>query len=189
MLPLQRFDAEQEAARSEPFDASQESLRMGHRDAVPPEDIYVAASFQKTSSVTIDLTQAIEPNANFFYVDTDVLFEQSYATRDALAERYGIEFQRFSGISLEMQEKEHGASLWLRQPDACCGIRKVEPMEEALNGADCWVSGIRRAGLAFPCRRKQVRLGQAFRALEVEPARGLDRRRNLEPPPGEPSAL
>ena len=83
-------------------------------------------------------------DAKFFYLDTDVLFEETYATRDALAHHYGIEFERYSGISLQEQEDLYGANLWDRQPDACCGIRKVEPMREALSGIDCWVSGIRR---------------------------------------------
>ena len=65
-------------------------------------------------------------------------------TRDALAARYGIEFERFSGIGLDEQAQLYGDALWARQPDACCGIRKVEPMREALTGIDCWVSGIRR---------------------------------------------
>jgi phosphoadenosine phosphosulfate reductase len=103
-----------------------------------------ACSFQKTTSVTIDIAHGIDPTANFFYLDTDVLFEETYITRDALAATYGIDFQRFSGISLEEQAQLYGDSLWARQPDACCGIRKVEPMREALTGIDCWVSGIRR---------------------------------------------
>lgn len=103
-----------------------------------------ATSFQKTSSVIIDISHQIEPTTRYFYLDTDLLFDETYATRDALAERYQIEFLRFSGISLETQENEHGASLWDRHPDACCGIRKVEPMQAALSEADCWVSGIRR---------------------------------------------
>ncbi|HKJ36655.1 MAG TPA: phosphoadenylyl-sulfate reductase [Solirubrobacterales bacterium] len=103
-----------------------------------------ATSFQKTSSVAIDIAHQLEPTANFFYLDTDVLFEETYTTRDALAARYGIEFQRYAGVSLTEQEDLYGARLWERQPDACCGIRKVEPMREALSGIDCWVSGIRR---------------------------------------------
>ncbi len=103
-----------------------------------------ACSFQKTSSVGIDIATKIAPDANFFYLDTDVLFEETYATRDALSARYGIKFERYSGISLAEQAGLYGDSLWARQPDACCGIRKVEPMREALTGIDCWVSGIRR---------------------------------------------
>lgn len=103
-----------------------------------------ACSFQKTTSVTIDIAHRIDPGANFFFLDTDVLFDETYTTRDALAAFYGIEFQRYAGISLEEQAQLYGDSLWARQPDACCGIRKVEPMRSALTGIDCWVSGIRR---------------------------------------------
>lgn len=103
-----------------------------------------ACSFQKTSSVIVDIATMAEPGASFFYLDTDLLFEQTYATRDALAARYGVDFQRYAAIGLERQAELYGDALWARQPDACCGIRKVEPMREALAGAACWVSGIRR---------------------------------------------
>jgi phosphoadenosine phosphosulfate reductase len=107
--------------------------------------LYFACSFQKTTSVVIDIAQRIEPETRFFYLDTDVLFDETYATRDALAERYGVEFDRYAGITLEEQARVYGDQLWGRQPDACCGIRKVEPMREALSGINCWVSGIRRS--------------------------------------------
>jgi phosphoadenosine phosphosulfate reductase len=108
-------------------------------------DLSFACSFQKTTSVIVDVAQRAAPEARFFYLDTDLLFPETYATRDALAARYGIEFERAGGISLEEQSRLYGDKLWARQPDACCGIRKVEPMREALTGVDCWVSGIRRA--------------------------------------------
>ena len=107
-------------------------------------DLRFAISFQKTSSVIVDLAHRLDGAASFFYLDTDLLFDETYTTRDALADRYSIDFQRYAGISVEEQESLHGANLWRRHPDACCGIRKVEPMRAALRGAECWVSGIRR---------------------------------------------
>jgi phosphoadenosine phosphosulfate reductase len=106
---------------------------------------YIACSFQKTSSVTAHLASTINPAARFFYLDTEVLFEESYETRDRLAEALGVEFDRFHNLTLEEQEAEHGPELWNRDPDACCGIRKVEPMRRALSSVDCWVAGVRRA--------------------------------------------
>ena len=44
-----------------------------------------AASFQKTSSVTVDIVSKLVDDPNFFYLDTDLLFEETYITRDALA--------------------------------------------------------------------------------------------------------
>jgi phosphoadenosine phosphosulfate reductase len=107
-----------------------------------------ATSFQKTSSVTIEIARRLDPAARFFYLDTGLLFPETYATRDALAAHFGLEFECFTGISLEEQEERHGANLWRRDPDGCCGIRKVEAMREALEDAECWVSGIRRSDSA-----------------------------------------
>ncbi len=92
-----------------------------------------AISFQKTSSVMIDMAHRIDPQARFFYVDTGRLFPETYDTRDALAERYGIEFERI-GV-------EEPAEL---DANGCCADRKVELMHTALDEASCWVSGIRR---------------------------------------------
>ena len=50
---------------------------------------YIACSFQKTSSVTAHMASQINPEARFFYLDTDVLFPETYETRDRLAERSG----------------------------------------------------------------------------------------------------
>lgn len=135
------IDAREIAAELEPLSA-EETIRWAI-DTFHPR-LRFACSFQKTSSVSIDIAHRVDPTAKFFYLDTEVLFEETYMTRDALAARYGIEFERYAGISLSEQEDLYGASLWDRQPDACCGIRKVEPMREALSGIDCWVSGIRR---------------------------------------------
>jgi phosphoadenosine phosphosulfate reductase len=137
----QRIDPREVGERLEPMDA-EEVIRWAIETFQP--GLYFACSFQKTTSVVIDIAQSIEPQTRFFYLDTDLLFEQTYATRDALAARYGIEFDRYHNISVEEQARLYGDKLWQRQPDACCGIRKVEPMRDALAGVDCWVSGVRR---------------------------------------------
>jgi phosphoadenosine phosphosulfate reductase len=148
-----RRASELRTAGGEPIDPREISAELESRDAAETirwalatfhPDLRFATSFQKTGTVIIDIALRIEPAARFFFLDTDVLFEETYATRDALAAHYGIEFERQAGISLQEQEGLYGANLWHRQPDACCGIRKVEPMREALSGVDCWVSGIRR---------------------------------------------
>ncbi len=103
-----------------------------------------AVSFQKTSSVMVDLAHRIAPQASFFYVDTGLLFPETYATRDALGERYGIEFARIADLPATEQPEERAANLWRLDPDACCADRKVELMRTALDQVSCWVSGIRR---------------------------------------------
>ena len=97
-------------------------------------ELRFAVSFQKTSSVMVDMALRIDPKARFFYVDTELLFPETYATRDALAERYGIEFERVA----------NGSQPWSLDRDGCCADHKVELMRKALGEVDCWVSGIRR---------------------------------------------
>ena len=52
-------------------------------------DHYIACSFQKTSSVTAHMASTVNPEARFFYLDTDVLFEETYETRDRLGRGAG----------------------------------------------------------------------------------------------------
>ena len=104
----------------------------------------VACSFQKEASVIMDMLVRIEPEARFFTLDTGVLFEETYETWRALEDHYDIKVEVFKGISLEEQARRHGDELWNRDPDACCGIRKVSPLENALSQVDAWVAGVRR---------------------------------------------
>jgi len=130
---------------------------------------YIACSFQKTSSVTAHLASIVNPEARFFYLDTDVLFPESYETRDRLAEALGVEFDRFHNLTLAEQEAEHGPELWNRDPDACCGIRKVEPMRRALSSVDCWVAGVRRADSSSRSKTPKFGWDKRFNLWKLNP--------------------
>ena len=136
------FDAEAIAAELEPKSAS-ETLEWAIEAF--GSKLLIACSFQKTSSVVMHLATRADPSARFFYLDTDVLFPETYETRDRLADHFGVEFERFHNITIEEQAELYGDGLWNRDPDSCCGLRKVEPMRRALGSAEAWVSGIRRA--------------------------------------------
>jgi phosphoadenosine phosphosulfate reductase len=130
---------------------------------------YIACSFQKTSSVTAHMASRINPEARFFYLDTEVLFEESYETRDRLAEALGISFDRFHNLTLAEQEAEHGPELWNRDPDACCGIRKVEPMRRALSSVDCWAAGVRRADSSSRSKTPKFGWDKRFNLWKLNP--------------------
>ena len=96
----------------------------------------VACSFQKEASVILDMLLAIEPAARVFTLDTGVLFPETYETWRRIEERYGIEIDVYRGEWID--------GLWQRDPDACCGMRKVGPLERALSDVDAWITGLRR---------------------------------------------
>jgi phosphoadenosine phosphosulfate reductase len=111
--------------------------------------LYVACSFQKEASVIIDMLLAHEPAARIFTLDTGVLFPETYATWRRIEERYGITIDVYRGDWID--------GLWQRDPDACCGMRKVEPLERALSGVDAWITGLRRE--QAPSRGRTPKLG------------------------------
>jgi phosphoadenosine phosphosulfate reductase len=106
--------------------------------------LYVACSFQKEASVIMDMLLRIEPGARFFTLDTGLFFPETYATWRELEQRYGVTIEVYQGLSLARQADLHGDELWKRDPDACCGIRKVTPLKQALAQVDGWISGVRR---------------------------------------------
>lgn len=107
--------------------------------------LYIASSFQKETSVIMDIALRIEPEARFFTLDTGLLFPETYTTWRQYEEHYGVRVDTYQGISLARQADLQGDELWKRDPDACCGIRKVAPLTEALTDVDAWISGVRRA--------------------------------------------
>jgi phosphoadenosine phosphosulfate reductase len=111
--------------------------------------LYVACSFQKEASVILDMLLAIEPEARVFTLDTGVLFPETYETWRRIEQRYGIEIDVYRGEWID--------GMWQRDPDGCCGLRKVEPLERALSEVDAWITGLRRD--QSPTRAETPKLG------------------------------
>jgi phosphoadenosine phosphosulfate reductase len=96
----------------------------------------LAASWQKETGVLVALAPNPAPAARVFTLDTGVLFDETYETWRRVEERYGITVEAYRG--------DWVPGLWATDPDRCCFLRKVEPLERALEDADCWISGVRR---------------------------------------------
>ena len=111
--------------------------------------LYVACSFQKEASVILDMLLGIEPQARVFTLDTGVLFPETYETWRRIEQRYGIEIDVYRGEWID--------GMWQRDPDGCCGLRKVEPLERALSEVDAWITGLRRE--QSPTRAQTPKLG------------------------------
>lgn len=100
------------------------------------ERLALAASWQKETAVLVDLVTKLAPGARIFTLDTGELFPETYETWRRVEERYGIEVEAWRG--------DWVPGLWASDPDRCCFLRKLQPLERALEGADCWISGVRR---------------------------------------------
>ena len=110
------------------------------------------------------------PEMTVFYLETDLLFPETYALRDRLAARLGLTFKPVhSGISLEHQQQEHGPDLWERSPDQCCFVRKVLPLRRFLADKTAWITGLRRDQSASRANIRVVEWDEANSLVKINP--------------------
>ena len=143
-------------------------LRWGFENFAP--SIVLATGFGPEGIVLMHLVSQIRPETTVFYLDTDLLFSQTYELRDELVKRLGIRFERVhSGISLPEQALRHGDTLWEKDPDTCCHIRKVIPQRQFLAGYGAWITGIRRDQTAFRGNTGLIEWDYANKMVKLNP--------------------
>jgi phosphoadenosine phosphosulfate reductase len=109
------------------------------------------ARFAITSSmadaVLIDLVARAAPGTDVLFLDTGYHFDETIIMRDAVAATYRGRINLVTVTpdqTVEKQDAEHGRDLFASNPDRCCSLRKVLPLDRALAGYDAWASGLRR---------------------------------------------
>ncbi len=91
------------------------------------------------------LVSSVAPGVPVVFLDTGYHFAETIGTRDAVQAVYDVQVRTVLPLlTVAEQDAAHGPELWRRDPDACCAMRKVEPLERALAPYDAWGSGIRR---------------------------------------------
>jgi phosphoadenosine phosphosulfate reductase len=70
---------------------------------------------------------------------------------------------------VEEQARTHGDRLWEREPDRCCALRKIEPLQQALAGFDAWITAIRRDQTADRADAAVLEQDRRFGLAKVNP--------------------
>jgi phosphoadenosine phosphosulfate reductase len=111
-------------------------------------NIILACSFGAEDVVLADMMFRVNSRSTLFYLDTDFLFPETHAVRDRIIHHYQLQddqiIQVKSKLSPAEQATQWGEALWLRDPDQCCSLRKVEPLTRILANYSAWITGIRR---------------------------------------------
>ena len=98
-----------------------------------------------TDAVIIHLASAVRPGIDVVFLDTGYHFAETIGTRDAVEVVYPIQLVNVTpSRTVAEQDAELGPRLYGRNPDLCCYLRKVEPLERALTNYDAWITGVRR---------------------------------------------
>jgi phosphoadenosine phosphosulfate reductase len=134
--------------------ATREFLRAAVEETWPGR-IALVSSFGTEAAVLLHLVASINPATPVLFVDTLKLFPETLRYRDLLTARLGLRNVRtVQPDPARLAAIDPDGDLWRRDPDACCAVRKVEPLTQALAGFDAWINGRkrfhgdRRAGLA-----------------------------------------
>lgn len=105
--------------------------------------LVVASSMADTHLV--HLAQAVAPEIDVLFLDTGYHFAETIGTRDAVAHAYQVNLiSILPRQTVAEQDAEYGPKLHDRDPDLCCAMRKVEPLERGLKPYTAWVNGMRR---------------------------------------------
>lgn len=107
------------------------------------EGLTVASSMG--DEVLVHLVGTTLTGTDVFFLDTGYHFAETLGTRDAYDEMLPIRIRTILPLlTVAEQDAEHGPRLHDRDPNACCAMRKVEPLNRALSDRDAWVTGMRR---------------------------------------------
>lgn len=134
------------------------------------EKAVMGTGFGASGVVLMHHLEHVKPGATVFYLDTDVLFPDTYNLRDRLTARFDLNIVRVhSGLSLDQQANEYGEKLWNDNPDQCCFLRKVKPLREYLSGKSAWLTAIRRDQSPTRANTDHVEWSKANEVVKVNP--------------------
>ena len=96
-------------------------------------------------AVVAHLASRVLPGVDVVFLDTGYHFPETIGTRDAVAAVMDVNVITLTPRqTVAEQDAEYGPRLYDRDPDLCCALRKVKPLEEGLAHYDAWATGLRR---------------------------------------------
>jgi phosphoadenosine phosphosulfate reductase len=131
---------DRELAHASPTEIVQSALRVVGR-----ERLAVVSSFGTESAALLKIVADVDPAVPVVFLDTGWLFQETLDYRDTLTQLLGLrDVRSIKPLEAALQRDDADADLWFSDPDACCRIRKVEPLARALEPFSAWLNGRKR---------------------------------------------
>ncbi|MGJ4890451.1 phosphoadenylyl-sulfate reductase [Bradyrhizobium sp. HKCCYLRH3099] len=109
------------------------------------ERLAVVSSFGSESAALLKVTADVDPAIPVIFLDTGHMFAETLAYRDQLIEILGLrDVRSIKPDAAALAREDADSDLWFSDPDACCRIRKVEPLARALAPFAAWINGRKR---------------------------------------------
>jgi len=131
---------DRELSAASPVEIVATALRVVGRDRLA-----VVSSFGTESAALLKVTADVDPAIPVVFLDTGWLFAETLAYRDTLIATLGLrDVRSIQPLQETLARDDPDRELWLTDPDACCRIRKVEPLVRALAPFRAWINGRKR---------------------------------------------
>ena len=109
------------------------------------EQLALVSSFGTESAALLKVTAEVDPAIPVVFLDTGWLFEETLAYRGTLIAALGLrDVRSIKPLEEALSRQDPDRELWFSDPDACCRIRKVEPLARALKPFAAWINGRKR---------------------------------------------
>jgi len=109
------------------------------------ERLALVSSFGTESAALLKVMADVDPAIPVIFLDTGWLFEETLAYRDTLIAALGLrDVRSIKPLEETLRREDPDRELWFSDPDACCRIRKVEPLKRALAPFSAWINGRKR---------------------------------------------
>lgn len=132
------------------------------------DKLIVASNMQ--DAVLVDLAAKAAPGVDVLFLETGYHFAETIGTRDAVEHVYDVRIvDARARRTVAQQDLEFGKDLFARDPGACCGMRKVEPLQETLAGYDAWVTGVRRVEAPTRANTPLIQFDEKFGLVKINP--------------------
>jgi phosphoadenosine phosphosulfate reductase len=150
--------------------STQEMLEAVIRDGLAG-DLAVVSSFGAESAVLLHLVASVDPSVPVLFLDTGKHFPETLAYRDLLVERLGLNLVVLTPDPADLAKRDETGLRWSYDPDGCCDIRKVKPLEKALLNYDASFTGRKafQAATRANLPRFEVDTSDAQGRLKINP--------------------
>jgi phosphoadenosine phosphosulfate reductase len=109
------------------------------------DQLALVSSFGTESAALLKVMADVDPAIPVVFLDTGWLFEETLAYRDTLIAALGLsDVRSIKPLEENLSREDPDRELWFSDPDACCRIRKVEPLARALKPFSAWINGRKR---------------------------------------------
>ena len=106
--------------------------------------MFTTSSFQTHSIVLLHILSRIDNTIPVYFINTGFHFPETVAFRDQIAEMLKLNLKEvYSSTPRHMQKDAQGKLLFASDPDFCCYLNKVQPLEPILAEHDVWINGVR----------------------------------------------